>query len=292
MIARPRRPHRITRRPWAAAFTAGLALAIALAACGSESGATPGPGSPAGSGSATPAPSIDGSALAASFVEILGDPELHADVIQQATSTADQAGEPLDFRVTMSGVLALPDVDLEVVIEAESQSTRFRLVVTGDRSFVDLGDGWAEAPPGSVDTSELTRAFVVVSDPGDLAYVGAQQVDGRTLYHLTATQPLPYTPAGFEGTGAGTGDGTGTIDDLDAYVEADGTPVRIQLSFTASGTTSAGATTVRGTTEIRFADVGGDQVVAAPSIGPTAGPSISPSPGLSPAPSSLPSTTP
>jgi hypothetical protein len=135
-----------------------------------------------------------------------------------------------------------------------------------------------------VDTSELAQAFVVVSDPGDLEYVGAQQVDGRTLYHLVATRPLPYSPAGFEGTGTG----TGTIDDLDAYVELDGTPVRIELSFTASGTTSAGATTVNGTTEIRFADVGGDQVVVAPTLSPSQAPSVGPSAGPPSPPSAAP----
>jgi hypothetical protein len=259
-----------SRATRAVAIVVGLVLASAVAACANGPGAT---GSASPGDSPTPAASVDGAALAASFVEILGDPQLHADVVQQATATADQAGDPLDFRVTMSGVLALPDVDLELAVEAEGQSTRFRIVVAGDQSFVDLGEGWVEAPPGSVDTSELTRALVVVSDPDDLEYVGAQQVDGRTLYHLVTTGPLPYTPAGFEGTGTG----TGTLDDLDAYVEADGTPVRIQLSFTASGTTEAGAMTVNGTTEIRFADVGGDQVVAAPSIAPSIAPSAVPS---------------
>jgi hypothetical protein len=258
------------REARAVSIAVSLALALVVAACGSGPGAT---GSGSAGASPTPAASVDGAALAASFVDILGDPELHADVVQQATSTADQAGEPLDFRVTMSGVLALPDVDLELVVEAEGQSTRFRIVVAGDQSFADLGEGWVAAPPGSVDTSELTSALVVVSDPDDLEYVGTQEVDGRTLYHLVATRPLPYMPAGFEGTGTG----TGTMDDLDAYVEADGTPVRIQLSFTASGTTDAGALTVNGTTEIRFSDVGGDQVVVAPSIAPSLAPSAAPS---------------
>ncbi len=253
-----------------------LTAALALAACGS-SGASPGPGSPGGS--PTPAASVDGAALAASFVEILADPTLHADVVQQATATADQAGDPLEFRVTMGGILALPDVNLELVVEAEGQSTRFGLIVAGDRSYVDLGEGWVAAPPGSIDSSELTGAFVVVSDPSDLEYVGAQQVDGRTLYHLVTTGPLPYTPAGFEGTG------TGTMDDLDAYVEADGTPVRIELSFTASGGTDASPMTVAGTTEIRFSNVGGDQAVVAPSLAPSLAPSPVPSAAASAAPS-------
>ncbi len=253
------------------------AVAAALAACGDGPGAT---GSGEAGATPTPAASVDGAAIAAAFVEILGDPALHADVVQQATATADQAGDPLDLRVTMSGVLALPDVDLELAIEAEGQATRLGLVVAGDRTYVDLGEGWMEAPPGTVDTSGLTGALVVVSDPDDLEYVGAQQVDGRTLYHLVTTRPLPYSPAGFEETGTG----TGTLDDLDAYVEVDGTPVRIQLSFSSSGTTDAGAMTVNGTTEIRFADVGGSQVVEAPSLAPFASPSLAPSPEPSAAP--------
>ena len=264
-----------TRVAVAVGLVLAAAVAAALAACGEGSGAT-GSGEPGAT--PTPAASVDGAAIAAAFVEILGDPTLHADVVQQATATAEQGGDPLDIRVTMSGVLALPDVDLELAIEAEGQATRLGLVVAGDRTYVDLGEGWLEAPPGTVDTSGLTGALVVVSDPDDLQFVGTQQVDGRTLYHLVTTRPLPYSPAGFEETG------TGTLDDLDAYVEADGTPVRIQLSFSSSGTTDAGAMTVNGTTEIRFADVGGSQVVEAPSLAPFPSPSPAPSPGTSAAP--------
>ena len=143
-----------------------------------------------------------------------------------------------------------------------------------------------EAPPGSVDAAELSGAFVVVSDPDDLEYVGSQQVDGRTLYHLVTTGPLPYTPAGFEGTG------TGTMDDLDAYVEADGTPVRLQLSFTASGGTGTSAMTVTGTTEIRFSNVGGDQQVVAPSLAPSRAPTAVPSATAPAAPPTAPGATP
>jgi hypothetical protein len=164
----------------------------------------------------------------------------------------------------MSGDLALPDVDLELVVEAGGQDTRMRLVVVGDQAFVDLGEGFIAAPAGSVDTTEMATAFVVVSDPDDLDYAGPQVVDGRVLHHLVANRPLPYSPSAFEGTGAG----AGTMDDLDAYVEADGTPVRISLSFTAEGTAAGVAMTMNGTTEILFSDVGGDQVIAVPSVSP------------------------
>jgi len=231
----------------------GLALALVVARCGGSS----------------PSGTVDVDELATAFVRILGDPTLHASVVQQATATTDQGGEPLSFRTSLSGDLALPDVDLEVVVEAEGEATRFRVVVVGDRSFVDLGEGWAEAPPGSVDTSELTGALVVVSDPDDLEYLGPVDVDGRTLQHLAAIRPLPYAPSGFEAGASG----TGTIPDLDAYVEADGTPVRISFSFTAEQLADDGSTaSTLGTSEIRFSDVGGDQVIAPPSLGPTIAP--------------------
>lgn len=246
-----------------------IAGLLALAACGGSS-------SPTGSGA------IDGKELAASFVEILGDPALHANVVLQSTATADQGGDTLDFRDTLNGILALPDIDLEVAIEAEGEVTRFRVVIVGARSFVDLGQGWVEAPPGTVDATELRQAFVVVTDPDDLEYVGPAEVDGRTLYHLVTTGPLPYSPSGFEGGGQG------TMDDMDAYVEADGTPVRIALSYTATGTANGAALSILGTTEMGFTDVGGDQVIVAPTLAP----STAPSPGSSTAPSSPPSTTP
>lgn len=229
-----------------------VAGAVLLAACG-------------GSPSASPSGSVDGAALARDFVAILTDPALRATLVQQTTATAIGGGDSLELRATIGGDVALPDVALQVAIETEGELTRFAIAVVGDRSFVDLGEGWVEAPPGSVDTSELTNALVVVDDPDDLRYAGTQEVDGQTLHHLVATGPLPYSPGSLPGTG---GD-AGTIDGLDAYVEADGTPVQIALSFTTSSTDEAGATTtLLGTTEIRFADVGGDQEIAVPSLAP------------------------
>jgi hypothetical protein len=238
------------------------AAAILVGACGNAA-------SPSG---ATPDPSFDTDTLAAAFVAILADPALQAGIVQQATATSESGGDVIELRVTMVGELALPDVALEIAIETEGESTRFALVVVDDQSFVDLGEGWLEAPAGSVDTTELTDALVVVSDPDDLEYAGSQVVDGQTLHHLVAVRPLPYSPGGLPGTG----DEMGTIDDLDAYVGADGTPVRIELSFTAGSTDGAVATTVFGTTQIRFSDVGGGQVIVPPSLAPTATPTTAP----------------
>jgi hypothetical protein len=249
---RPRRLAGVTRR--VLAFAA--AAAVFVGACGDGT-------SPSGP---TPAPSVDADTLAAAFVAILADPALQTGIVQQATAISESGGDVLELRVTMVGELALPDVALEVAIETEGESTRFALVVVGDRSFVDLGEGWLEAPPGSVDTTELTDALVVVDDPDDLEYAGSQVVDGQTLHHLVAVRPLPYSPGGLPGIG----DEVGTIDDLDAYVEADGTPVRIELSFTAGSADAA--ITVSGTTQIRFSAVGGGQVIVPPSLAPTAAP--------------------
>ena len=261
MSRRPRHLAAVARRGAARRILAlAAAGAVLVGACGD--GATP-PGQ-------SPASSVDTDALATAFVAILADPALQAGIVQQATATSETGDDVLELRVTMVGELALPDVALEVAIETEGESTRFALVVVGDRSFVDLGEGWLEAPPGSVDTTELTDALVVVSDPDDLEYAGRQEIDGETLYHLVAVRPLPYSPGGLPGTS----DETGTIDDLDAYVEADGTPVLIELSFTAGST--AAATTVFGTTQIRFSDVGGGQVIVPPSLAPTATPTAAP----------------
>ena len=194
-------PTRRDRRPRSRTAARGAvgALALTVAAWQLRPGPRPAPlaGAPDACGS------VDGAKLAASFVAILGDPTLHADIVQQATATADQAGDPLDFRVTMSGVLALPDVDLALVVEAEGQSTRFRVIVVGDRrSPTSARDGsrhrpapWTRASsPGRSSSSRI---------PNDLEYLGAPQTDGRTLYHLATTGPLPYTPAGFAGSDRG-----------------------------------------------------------------------------------------
>jgi hypothetical protein len=239
-----------------AALAAGLlAVGLIVAACGA--GATPSPGDQ----------------LAAAFVDILSDPTLHASVVQQATSSAESGTDVLDVRTTMSGDLALPDARLEVVVETEGQATRVGVIVAGGRTYVDLGEGWTESPPGSTAGSEIATAFVVVSDPHDLELAGQVVEGGATLYHLVATRPLPYSPSGFEAAGAS----SGTIDDLDAYVEADGTPVRISFSFTAEQPADSGSTsTTLGTSEILFSNVGGDQVIVPPSPAPSLAPTLTP----------------
>jgi hypothetical protein len=231
------------------------AAVLLLAAC---RGGTPSPST---------APSVDPDAIADAFVATLTDPSLRATVVQQTTASASGGGDSIELRTTIGGELALPDVAVRVAIETEGELTQFAVVIAGDRSFVDLGEGWVEAPAGSVSTSELTNALLVVDDPADLAYEGTQEVDGVVLHHLAAVRPLPYA----------TGGATGTIEGLDAYVEADGTPVQMTFAFTTSATDGAGTTTVvNGTTETRFADVGGDQAIAPPSLVPEASPSPAP----------------
>lgn len=239
-----------------AAAAAGVAFGMVglVAACGG----------PTGTPSASPGDPVDGAAIARTFVATLTDPALSASVVQQTTAAAASGIEALELRTTIGGDLALPDLDLEVVIESAGEVTGFGIVVVGGRTYANLGEGWVEAPAGSVETDDLVNALVVVTDPADLAYAGTETVDGVTLHHLVAVGPLPYVPGGLTSSDGA----TGTIEGLDAYATADGTPVSMSFAFTTTATDDAGTTTVRGTTETRFTDVGGDRTIAPPSLAP------------------------
>lgn len=228
-----------------------VAVATLLAGCGGAA--------------STASPAVDDAALRAKFVAILNDPRLHAAVTQDVTAQGTVGARSATVHATATIVLALPDSSWELVTQGSGTTSKMSLIVHGSDVFVRVDPGtWMAAPKGSIDASTLTAALAVVTDPADLAYAGLEVVDGRTLSHLVATRRLPYTPAGF----ARSGGGTGTLDDFNAYVETDGTPVRIDVSFSASGMTGSGQMTMAGTTRIAFRDVGGDQVIVAPSLGP------------------------
>ena len=98
----------------------------------------------------------------------------------------------------------------------------------------------------------LVQNMRLVTDPLDLRYVGAEEVDGRELHHLTASRAIPYAP------GAG---GSGNYDVFDIWIEEDGTPVLAKTAFSARDPTGVEVT---GTTNFEFSNVGGPIEIVAP----------------------------
>lgn len=262
----------MTRRPFLLVTLAWAAILVA--ACGGAAPAatsSPSPvASPASTPSAppiTPAPSVataapageSGGPIAEAVVTRLAAEPFVAHVEQLAEMTGTMNGAEMSVTAGMSADMSGEDVAFIIEIGVGGQESTQELRVIGDSVYVKQPDGtWSSAPREAIgDTLDgLTDNIRIVKDADELRYVGPETIDGRELHHLTAARPIPYTPS----TG-----GTGEYRELDLWAEADGTPVRIVGSFTA---TDAAGLEGEGTTTFIFSNFGGPIDIQVPPLAP------------------------
>jgi hypothetical protein len=177
----------------------------------------------------------------------------HLEQVVEATSEVGAA--TVAVNVTLSGDISGDDVAIHMAGSGGEDAFELDFVVIGEVAYVrqDGGD-WTTAPLSAIGStvSDLIKAARLVDDPAALDYVGPDTVDGRELHHLTAVRTIPYAPA----TG-----GTGAYDTFDIWVEADGTPVSVSATFSATDPSGKKAS---GTIEYTFSEFGGPIEVVAP----------------------------
>ena len=250
-----------------------LTLAVMLAACGgpaasavpSQAPATPAP---------TPTPTTEpivssppspvgesGGPFAEAFVAALASDELTTHIEQTANVTAAAGGSAVEVTATMSGDVAGADLAFIIGITSTGVESSQELRVVGETAYVKQGDVWQSAPrsvvAGAIDG--LMANIRLVGSAESLRYVGPEAVDGRDLHRLTAVGQIPYLPS----TG-----GTGQYDELDIWIEEDGTPVLIRGTFSAIDTAGNEGT---GSTEVAFSQFGGPITIEAPPVEPSPG---------------------
>jgi hypothetical protein len=261
------------------AIAAAIAFSALLAACsgsaGSPSASVSVPAesrSPAPAASPTAVPQTasppsatvageTGGPYAEALVARLAEEPFIAHVDQLADITATSAAGEVTVSAGMSADMSGDDVSFVLDIEVAGQRQTQEIRVVGDTAYLKQADGtWSGLPRDALgDTLDgLVDNIRIVDDPDDLRYVGLETKDGRELHHLTGAGAIPYTPA----TG-----GTGQYDTLEVWMEEDGTPVRVEGTFTA---TDANGVEGRGSTEFEFSRFGGPIDIEPPPIEPPA----------------------
>ena len=177
--------------------------------------------------------------------------------LEQTASFSTTGTTATDGVATMTADLSGDDLSLHLTLEADGVTALDQeMVVVGDTVYVrEPGGEWQSAPATAVGPSiaEIFKAIRFVDDPSVLQYIGLEQVDGRTLHHLTGTE-IPYQPA------AG---GTGEYDAFDIWVEEDGTPVSVASTFSAR---DGAGNEVTGSTDLDFSNWGGSITIEAPTV--------------------------
>ena len=214
------------------------------------------------SGVATPIPAATASSadlvghayVLAAVTAFRSDP-LVTHVALSSSMTTSNGGKTAKGTVAMTMDLADRELQTHLVIKSGGKTTRTDLVVVGKTAYARVGSGaWKKSPRNGFekDISDTIDGLRLIRGPSDLRYVGVETIDKRALHHLTATQPLPYTPS----NGA-----IGRYDTLDLWIEEDGTPVLVKVAYSAT----SGGVTVKGTSEYRFSAFGGPIKIVAPS---------------------------
>lgn len=261
-----------TGRFRAAIAAALLGLTFTIATCGGSASPSPSPSSASPAPTVSAAPSSAPSASPASVAPTLIAPTtgqralieaavaaLNADpfigrIAQEATAIATVNGQEVEILASISADLAGDDVAFVLTVVGAGQDAETEVVVVDDVAYVREAGGEWQTAPGSVVAGAMDGLYDnlgAVGDADELGYVGKEIHDGRPLNHLVGVGLIPYSPANG---------GTGQYDTFHLWVLDDGTPVRIEATFsaTANGTTAAGSYTMT------FADIGGTIEIEAP----------------------------
>jgi hypothetical protein len=235
-----------------------LASSLVMAGCG---GTAPASGVPSQTAEPTrsPAASIDTAAgikIANATVAALNTKDVVVHIEEIATGTAGSGGQAVKVLVTTSADLAGKDMAFSIEATAAGASIDQRLRAVGKYIYVYQSGFWSKAKRSKFkkELAELAGVIRFITDPHDLRYLGEERVRKQDLHHFRANRHLPYdSGAGFKGN----------YDTFDIWVLEDGTPVRIEATFTASSPTIG---TVTGTSSIDFTKFGGKIKIKVPKV--------------------------
>jgi hypothetical protein len=233
-----------------------IASAIALSGCNA---ATPllG-GSKSAEPSRSPTPSIDTAAgirYAEAFVAALNKDPLITHIEQTSTGTGESGGQTYQVLATLSADFDGPDLAFELDAATVGTKIDVRVRAIGKYVYVYQSGLWAKVKRSKfkkelVDAVEAVR---VITDSHDLRYYGEERVGKVDLQHFKVNRELPYD----SGTGF-----KGHYDTFDIWVTKDGTPVRVEATFTAESKIG----TIKGKSVMDFTKFGGPIKIKVPKI--------------------------
>ena len=235
-----------------------LASSLVIAACG---GTAPNIGGPAKTAEPTrsAAASIDTAAgikIANAAVAALNKDKVVVHVEEVATGTGESGGQKVQVVTTTSADFAGDDIAFELTATAIGVNVDLRLRAVGKYVYVYQSGFWSKMKRSKFkkELAEMAHVIRFITDPHDLRYLGEERVGKKDLHHFRANRDLPYdSGAGFKGH----------YDTFDLWVLKDGTPVRIEATFTAS---SSKVGTIKGSSVTDFTKFGGTIKIKAPKI--------------------------
>jgi hypothetical protein len=162
-----------------------------------------------------------------------------------AKAVGDISGRDVSVHITGTG--SGPPADQEIVTVGEDAWIRAK-----GASTWDLHPRTDVAP--SLDG--LLQTIRLIKDPAQLVDTGVETLDGTPLHHLIAPMAVAYRSAnGIHGT----------YDSFDIWTTDAGIPVVVKATFSAAQDTSS----ITGSTEIHYSQVGGPITIAPPAGAPT-----------------------
>ncbi len=239
----------------------GILLASVLVVGGCGAAAPSAGGSKAPETLKSAAPSIDTAAgirYAKAFVKAMNTDPLVTHIEQMTTVKQEGGGTTLEFFVSMTADFAGADRAMDLEGTAPDDSFRLRFKTIGKSAWVYQSGQWLKGKRASVkkDLAEMLDAVRVIKDPNDLRYMGQERVGKKDLQHLRANREIAYDAS----LGAGFWI-DGHYDSYEIWIQSDGTPVRIEATFS---TSSKKYGKVTGQSVMQFTKFGGPIKIKVP----------------------------
>jgi hypothetical protein len=203
-------------------------------------------------GAGSPGPSV-GADLARSFLERVRDPDARYRVDETLTVVIGQATSKAVSHSDVDGA------DMMVISDSTVGGTTKHseyLQVGGAAFDRSAGGDWHATGPA--DARQTPFPFI---EAANMQYAGRQIKDGEFLESLSLAKAIPIGTPVAESLGV-TG-GSASIVLFHAFLQADGSPVRVEVGFQLTG--ADGSAAGYGTIAQDYADFGGD-VVVKPSV--------------------------
>jgi hypothetical protein len=239
-----------------AAVAAVLFVAVAALGIG-RPGASVEPSSSAGLAEATPSSASStappGGPIAEALVAALHKSPFVAHVDETTVARSTAGTTTVTVRAAAAGDVSGKNVSLHVTGTGAGPAVDQEVISVGDTAWIrPKGGAWVTHPRADAASAidGLLQTIALVSDPNQLADLGVETLDGRSVHHLTAATTILYE----------SGDVAGSYQDFDVWVTAAGIPVRMKGSFAAS----EGDNALVGNVDIQYSQVGGPITIKPP----------------------------
>jgi hypothetical protein len=242
-----------------------LVVVPVLSACAAgdgQAGASPPPVITAPSATLVESRDDEAARLTARFLEVLDAPDLTYRTVQTTTVVI---GEITATQVITSEVVG-PDVHLDIVVRRQGNTSHSEVAVVDGVSYARSGIAAWRLAGDPKDVAAVGRSFSFLEGRDLLKYLGRELQAGSFVHHLALRGPIEIDQSVLDMLAMGSG--VGTVQELNLYLQQDGTPVSFQIGLTFQVDTGAttGPTDVVAQVIEEYSEVGGEVVLGIPGL--------------------------